>query len=237
MCGSEAGHVSDEEALAVVVDLVGAFEFVEDGTDGLAGCGGEAADVLVGEEGTQEGLVTDFAALLAGGLFEEVDDALAGILEGEGFDALLGTTEFLGDLLHDAEGEFGQFTEDAGGVFAHDLEHYCGFVHGGGAVVAGAFTKHGTFAKDLTCMDEVFEDFLALFAMCKELDAAALDDVDPVGGGVALVEEAVAVEELLLGDAEHLPKVVFGEGFEQVDVGNVPSGCKRFHFSSVDVPK
>ena len=78
--------------MAVIVNLVRTFQFIEHRRNRLTRGRGEAANVLVRKERAEQGFKPDFAALLARRFLEEFDDAGAGVLKGQGFDALFGTT-------------------------------------------------------------------------------------------------------------------------------------------------
>ena len=102
----EHRQVSDEEPVAVVVDLIVAFQFVEYRAHRLTGRGGQISNVLMGQERVEQRLKSNFAALAMRGVLQELDDAGTTVLKGQSLQAFFSRTQLLRNLSCDFKAQF-----------------------------------------------------------------------------------------------------------------------------------
>ncbi len=209
-------QVPDEETVTVIINLIVALQFVEHGAHRLAGGGGQISDVLMRQEGVQQGLEANFAALTMCSVLQELNDAGTAVFEGQSFQSLLCRTQLLCNLTRDFETQFRigaeQFTCDA----ATHFEEGHTFVHGDGRVCTVLFAKDGTFTEQFAFQNKAFEYFFVVFAVGDDFDTAAFHKIDAITVGTLLVNRLVFVQfndgsvlldQLLFGVAETAEEV------------------------------
>ena len=183
----------------------------------------------MGEHVADFAFVADGAAPFEGEAVEELDDAAAAGLEHEVLEALLQLEGTVTDEAHEKELEFAALAQHAlqVGLF-EDAER--GGLQGVSEIPAAAFADEGEFAKYLAGGEDGFGDLLTVSAVGTDLDAAATDEEDLLGGLVRQVNVIIRFELVVALVVQHAHIHLFGaEDILEIDVLDEPEGLIGSH--------